>query len=141
MEKPIIGTSSPLPAAAPGRAGDSRLASPGPPLPDRSGRDRYLDLLRAIALTRIVAYHTFSGVAWLTLVFPSMGVMFALAGSLMARSLERPALGVLKSRARRLLLPLWVYSATVVALLLWQGWSPEQEDGRSWADIVFWFIP
>jgi hypothetical protein len=39
------------------------------------------------------------------------------------------------------LLPLWVYSATVVALLLWQGWSPEQEEGRSWADIIFWFIP
>lgn len=51
-----------------------------------SGRDRYLDLLRAVALGRVVIYHIF-GWAWLTILFPSMGVMFALAGSLMARSL------------------------------------------------------
>jgi peptidoglycan/LPS O-acetylase OafA/YrhL len=100
-----------------------------------------LDLLRAIALVRIMAYHTFTGVAWLTLIFPSMGVMFALAGSLMARSLERPAFGVLKNRTRRLLLPLWIYSATVLLLLLWQGWSPDQEEGRSWPEILFWFVP
>lgn len=140
MEKRTASTNPPLPAVALGRLTEpdttaDRLVR------DRTGRDRYLDLLRAVALTRIVAYHTFSGAAWLTLVFPSMGVMFALAGSLMARSLERPALGVLKGRARRLLLPLWVYSATVVPLMLLQGWSPEQQEGRSWADIVFWFIP
>ena len=44
-----------------------------------------------IALVRVVVYHLF-GWAWLTVLFPSMGVMFALAGSLMARSLNRPAL-------------------------------------------------
>jgi peptidoglycan/LPS O-acetylase OafA/YrhL len=136
MEKPAVSTSPKPPAAAPGRVAGQDLPTPGP-----SGRDRYLDLLRAIALIRIVAYHTFSGVAWLSLVFPSMGVMFALAGSLMARSLQRPALGVLKSRTRRLLLPLWVYSATVLVLLLWQGWSPDQEEGRSWTEALLWFIP
>lgn len=136
MEKPLVSTIPAPLAAAPGR-----IAGPTHGTPDPSGRDRYLDLLRALALIRIVAYHTFSGVAWLSLVFPSMGVMFALAGSLMARSLERPALGVLKSRARRLLLPLWVYSATVLILLLWQGWTPDQEEGRSWPEILLWFIP
>jgi peptidoglycan/LPS O-acetylase OafA/YrhL len=90
MEKPTVSTNSPLPAAALERPNESHQAKSGHPVPNRSGRDRYLDMLRAIALTRIVAYHTFSGVAWLTLIFPSMGVMFALAGSLMARSLERP---------------------------------------------------
>ncbi|MBG6183441.1 hypothetical protein IWX65_001392 [Arthrobacter sp. CAN_A214] len=70
----------------------------GPASGDRAGtlvpgRDRYLDLLRAIALVRIVALHTFFNAVWLTVVFPSLGVMFALAGALMARSLERPALG------------------------------------------------
>ncbi|MFC5801606.1 acyltransferase family protein [Streptomyces formicae] len=43
-------------------------------------------MLRAIALFRVVLYHLV-GWAWLPLVFPSMGVMFALAGNLMARSL------------------------------------------------------
>ncbi|GDY83909.1 hypothetical protein SAVCW2_31080 [Streptomyces avermitilis] len=51
-----------------------------------------------------MTYHTF-GWAWAGLVFPSMGVMFALAGTLMAKSLERPALKVVKSRMRRLLPP------------------------------------
>ncbi|WP_082574932.1 acyltransferase family protein [Arthrobacter sp. Soil763] len=118
----------------------STVMSTGP-APHAPARDRYLDLLRAIALVRVVAYHTFAGAAWLSLVFPSMGVMFALAGSLMARSLERPALGVLRSRTRRLLIPLAVYSTTVLILLLWQGWTPDQEPGGSWLQTVFWFVP
>lgn len=104
-----------------------------------TGRDRYLDLLRAVALVRVVAYHTFAG-AFFSLLFPSMGVMFALAGSLMARSLRRPAAGVLRSRSRRLLLPVWCYAATVVALLLLQGWRPGG-GGASWGQVLLWFVP
>ena len=102
------------------------------------GRDRYLDLLRSIALVRVVAYHTFAGAVF-SLVFPAMGVMFALAGVLMARSLRRPAGTVLVSRARRVLVPLWVYAATVLALLVGQGWSPGA-DG-SWGQVLLWFLP
>lgn len=120
-------------------------ARPAPVVPAASAkapaRDRYLDLLRAVALFRVVAYHSFASAAWLSMVFPSMGVMFALAGSLMARSLERPALGVLRSRARRLLIPLGLYSATVLVLLLWEGWTPDDEVGGSWLHIGLWFVP
>lgn len=78
---------------------------PNPPKAKKpAGRDRYFDTLRAIALVRVVAYHTF-GWAWAGMVFPSMGIMFALAGTLMAKSLERPALKVIRSRVRRLLPP------------------------------------
>jgi peptidoglycan/LPS O-acetylase OafA/YrhL len=105
------------------------------------GRDRYLDTLRAVALARVVAFHSFSGAVWMSLVFPSMGVMFALAGSLMARSLDRPAAGVLKSRARRLLLPLWLYAVTVLGLLFLTGWRPWQEDEGYWLDLALWFVP
>ncbi len=101
-------------------------------------RDRYLDLLRSIALVRVIAYHTFSGAVF-SLLFPAMGVMFALAGALMARSLHRPAGTVLRSRARRVLVPLWVYAATVLALLLAQGWSPGAEG--SWGQVLLWFLP
>lgn len=101
-------------------------------------RDRYLDLLRSIALVRVVAYHTFAGAVF-SLVFPAMGVMFALAGALMARSLRRPAAAVLRSRARRVLVPLWVYVATVLVLLVAQGWSPGA-DG-SWGQVLLWFVP
>jgi peptidoglycan/LPS O-acetylase OafA/YrhL len=106
-----------------------------------AGRDRYLDTLRAVALARVVAFHSFSGAVWMSLVFPSMGVMFALAGSLMARSLDRPAAGVLKSRARRLLLPLWLYAVTVLGLLFLTGWRPWQEEEGCWLDLALWFIP
>jgi peptidoglycan/LPS O-acetylase OafA/YrhL/quercetin dioxygenase-like cupin family protein len=126
LDKVLLGTGSRPTPAAPARI---------------SSRDRYLDLLRAIALVRVVAYHTFASAVWLSVAFPSMGVMFALAGSLMARSLERPAFGVLRSRTRRLLLPLWAYSATVLVLLLWQGWSPVVRAGGSWLEPLLWFIP
>jgi peptidoglycan/LPS O-acetylase OafA/YrhL len=94
-------------------------AGPGP----AGGRDRYLDLLRALALFRVVFYHLF-GWAWLSVLFPSMGVMFALAGSLMARSLNRPALSVIRGRTRRLLPPLWALAAILLPLLLAAGWRP-----------------
>ncbi|MFD3523845.1 acyltransferase [Streptomyces sp. NPDC058653] len=94
-----------------------------------SGRDRYLDLLRTVALGRVVIYHIF-GWAWLTVLFPSMGVMFALAGSLMARSLGgRPSFDVVRGRMRRLLPPMWAFALLVVPLMLVMGWRPLGEEG------------
>lgn len=110
----------------------------------KPGRDRYLDLLRSIALVRVVVYHLF-GWAWLTVVFPSMGVMFALAGSLMARSLKRPAWGVIRGRIRRLLPPLWVFSAVVLTLLFAGGWNISKDPDHSgvWGlvELVNYVIP
>ncbi|CAM5538378.1 acyltransferase family protein [Streptomyces atroolivaceus] len=99
----------------------------------KPGRDRYLDLLRAVALVRVVVFHLF-GWAWLTVLFPSMGVMFALAGSLMARSLARPAGSVIRSRLRRLLPPMWAFSLVVVPAMFALSWKPVREEG------LWWFI-
>ncbi|WAZ22097.1 acyltransferase [Streptomyces cinnabarinus] len=122
-------------------------AQPAPapaPAPKKPGRDRYLDLLRSIALVRVVVYHLF-GWAWLTVLFPSMGVMFALAGSLMARSLNRPAWGVIRGRIRRLLPPLWAFSAVMLTLMFAGGWNPTKntEDSPTWAllELVNYIIP
>ncbi|MEV6736871.1 acyltransferase [Streptomyces sp. NPDC051104] len=108
------------------------------------GRDRYLDLLRSLALVRVVVYHLF-GWAWLTVLFPSMGVMFALAGSLMARSLSRPAPSVIRSRVRRLLPPLWAFSAVVLMLMFAGGWNPlkDRDHGGTWGllGLVDYVIP
>ncbi|MGW4346807.1 acyltransferase family protein [Streptomyces sp. NPDC004690] len=106
---------------------------PGPPARRSGGRDRYFDTLRALALVRVVAYHTF-GWAWAGLVFPAMGVMFGLAGTLMAKSLERPAPKVVRSRLRRLLPPFWFWGLFVVAAMLVHGWMP------GWR-IVYWVVP
>ncbi|MFF8985734.1 acyltransferase [Streptomyces globisporus] len=111
-----------------------------PPAATRKpGRDRYLDLLRTIALVRVVIYHVF-GWAWLTILFPSMGVMFALAGSLMARSLSRPALGVIRGRIRRLLPPMWVFALVVVPMMFALSWQPVKEDGLWWFVKLGWYV-
>ncbi|MGH4026673.1 MAG: acyltransferase family protein [Pseudonocardiaceae bacterium] len=107
-----------------------------------SRRERWLDLLRAIALGRVIIYHLF-GAAWLSLVFPSIGVMFALAGSLTMRSLYRtPAVKVVGRRLRRLLPPLWLMGAILVPIMLWQGWARETGDGALQPEqLIFWLFP
>ncbi|HEY0696911.1 MAG TPA: acyltransferase [Micromonospora sp.] len=103
-------------------------------------RSRYLDLLRSLAIVRVVVYHV-TGWAGLTLVFPAMSVMFAVAGSLMAASLdrcriaERSGLSAVGRRLRRLLPSLWVVAAVFVPAMLVAGGVPV-----SWR-LVFWLVP
>jgi peptidoglycan/LPS O-acetylase OafA/YrhL len=117
---------------------------PAPAAPAKRApvRDRYFDLLRALALFRVVLYHLV-GWAWLPLVFPSMGVMFALAGNLMARSLKRPAPQVIRSRIRRLLPPVWLLGAIGVTGMVLQGWGPDADGhpGWWWLHLTFWIFP
>ncbi|MEV5551449.1 acyltransferase [Streptomyces sp. NPDC052309] len=108
-------------------------AGPAAGLAAAGGRDRYFDALRALALVRVVAYHAF-GWPWAGLVLPSMGIMFGLAGTLMAGSLRRPAPTVIRSRLRRLLPPYWFWGLFVVAAMLVHGWMP------GWR-IVYWVVP
>ncbi|MFE4258348.1 acyltransferase [Streptomyces sp. NPDC056883] len=127
----------PLPEPQPDAQPESKA-----PAPRKGGRDRYLDLLRALALVRVIFYHNF-GWFWLPLVFPSMGVMFALAGSLMARSLGRPALGVIRGRLRRLLPPMWLFGVVLITLQLLDGWGPDSEGHPTWwwTKMAFWILP
>ncbi|MEV5848116.1 acyltransferase [Streptomyces sp. NPDC051985] len=111
----------------------------------RPGRDRYLDLLRSLALLRVVVYHLF-GWPWLTVLFPSMGVMFALAGALMARSLNRPAASVIRGRLRRLLPPLWLFGAVLLTLMLVAGWNPLRDPDlgggwTGWGQLLDYVVP
>ncbi|MFE7069886.1 acyltransferase [Streptomyces sp. NPDC057620] len=122
----------PLPQSPSEAPSEARSEAP-PKARTGKGRDRYFDTLRAVALVRVVTYHTF-GWAWAGMVLPSMGIMFALAGTLMAKSLERPALKVIRSRIRRLLPPFWFWGFFVVVAMLIHGWMP----GRQ---IVYWVVP
>ncbi|AGL18228.1 acyltransferase [Actinoplanes sp. N902-109] len=100
-------------------------------------RDGYFDSLRAVAIVRVVAYHAFH-YAVLALLFPSMGVMFALGGSLMASSLDRkPAPEVVRGRLRRLLPALWVMALVLVPLMLAAGWAHRPP----WPDLLLWVVP
>jgi peptidoglycan/LPS O-acetylase OafA/YrhL len=96
-------------------------------------RNRYLDLLRAAAVVRVVIYHL-TGWSALTVLFPAMSVMFALAGSMMAASLDRSGPFAVERRLRRLLPSLWVLSAIAVPAMMIGGlrWDVR---------LLFWFFP
>ncbi|RSM50576.1 acyltransferase [Actinoplanes sp. ATCC 53533] len=96
-------------------------------------RNRYLDLLRAIAIVRVVVYHSTGWVA-LTIAFPAMSVMFALAGSLMAASLDRSGPIAVERRLRRLLPSLWTLSAIAVPAMLLTGLAWDWK-------ILYWAFP
>ena len=104
----------------------------GPGVPLDPMRNRYIDLLRALAIVRVVVYHT-SG--WTLLSFlPAMSVMFALGGSLMASSLDRSGTAAAGRRLRRLLPSLWVLSAVFVPAMLLTGL------GVHWR-LLLWLVP
>ena len=105
--------------------------APGP------GRYFYFDLLRALALLRVITYHT-AGESWLHYALPAISVMFGLAGFLMARSLRQRAAGrVVGSRALRLLPPFWLYGLVAIAI----GWETVDRHGLHWAQLLFWVLP
>ncbi|MEZ0165367.1 serine hydrolase [Kineococcus sp. LSe6-4] len=87
------------------------------PTPATTARDPLLDGLRTVALARVLLWHALAW-AWLSWVFPAMPVMFFLAGSLLATSLGRGGRGVwwrtTLRRARRLLVPFWLFGAAVL---------------------------
>ena len=108
----------------------------------KPSRNRYIDTLRAVAIVRVVVYHAF-GWAWLTYVLPAMGVMFAIAGSLMAASLSKAgARKAVWSRIRRLLPALWTFAAVALPLMFWHGWSTSDPDHPLHRlNLLFWLFP
>ncbi len=96
-------------------------------------RNRYLDLLRAAAVVRVVVYHV-TGWSALTVVFPAMSVMFALGGSMMAASLDRSGPLAVEQRLRRLLPSVWVLSAIAVPAMMLGGLAWD------WR-LLMWFFP
>ena len=79
-------------------------------------RDTSLDGLRALAILRVITWHA-SGWSWTTWIISSVPAMFVVTGALLARSFSKAsAFQTLQKRFKRLLLPLWMYSAVVYAL-------------------------
>jgi peptidoglycan/LPS O-acetylase OafA/YrhL len=97
-------------------------------------RNRYIDLLRAAAIARVITYHTL-GFWWLTVIFPAMGLMFALGGSLMAASIDRTGPGAVLRRMRRILVPVWVLAALAVSAMWFAGGLP-----HTWR-LILWVVP
>ena len=106
-------------------------------------RNRYLDLLRAAAIVRVIVYHLY-GWPWLSVVLPAMGIMFTLAGSLTAASLgKRPAEQVVAARLRRVLPPLWLLGVIAVPVMLVVGWTLETDGDHPFrlSRLALWILP
>ncbi|MFI7597392.1 acyltransferase [Actinoplanes sp. NPDC049681] len=96
-------------------------------------RNRYLDLLRAVAIVRVVLYHS-TGWAALTVALPAMSVMFALAGSLMAASIDRSGPLAVERRLRRLLPSFWAMTVIAVPAMLLTGLAWDWK-------VLYWAFP
>ncbi|MFI5496879.1 acyltransferase [Actinoplanes sp. NPDC051859] len=106
-------------------------------------RDRYFDALRAAAIVRVVLLHTFWSYI-LQATFPSMGLMFAIGGSLTAASADRSPRRAILTRLRRLLPALWVFGLVIVPLMFLLGWSNDLQwptQAPAWPNMLFWAFP
>lgn len=121
---------------SPGRGAAARSVRSADSTADR---DRYLDLLRSLALVRVVLFHV-TGWIWLSLLVPAMGLMFGIAGSLMAASLDRHGPAAVVRRLRRLLLPFWAFGA-ITLVVLSTGWRPPPSGVAGWAELLWWVLP
>lgn len=96
-------------------------------MPDRpvpsEGRETFLDVVRAVAIVRVIAWHAF-GLAWITYVVAAIPAMFFVTGSLLAKSFGRRApRTVLVDRFRRLLVPLWAFGLVAWAAMAFAAWT------------------
>ncbi|MFG1921539.1 acyltransferase family protein [Cryptosporangium sp. NPDC048952] len=105
-----------------------------PAKPPTSERNRYFDVLRAACIAYVVLYHVFPLAAFSY--WPRMGLLFAIAGSLTARSFDASVRRAVGRRLRRLLVPLWATAALAVPVMLGFGWRPS----ASW-ELLFWVVP
>jgi hypothetical protein len=122
-----------------------QVVAPGRLITQPGTRDRYVESLGAFALFMIVTYHVF-GWAWLPILFPSMGILFALGGAAVAGALDRSPgrpWPVLRESTIRLLPPFWLLGLVSVPNMLVAGWTRSATAGAplSWQTLLFWVLP
>jgi hypothetical protein len=121
--------------------GDSPPAVTNDPPATGHSRSRYLDALRTAAIVRVYLHHAL-WIGWLTVLFPSMSIMFALAGCLTAASLDRRgSIGTVRTRMRRLLPPLWALAMVAAPVMLAHGWLTDTDSPLHWPDLAWWVLP
>lgn len=105
-------------------------------------RDGFLDTMRTVALGRVILWHAF-GIPWISWVVATMPMMFFIAGSLLASTLDRKPLGVMyRARLKRLLVPYWFFSAVVLAFLsLVHLASPGPDTALRVDQLLPWVVP
>ena len=107
-----------------------------------ASRNSFLDVVRTVAILRVLVWHTF-GFAWISYLVASMPAMFFVAGALMARSLDHGGWSrVLFNRFRRLLLPLWAFGAIAFAVMVYfDNGSADPARAVHGRQILTWIFP
>jgi cellulose synthase/poly-beta-1,6-N-acetylglucosamine synthase-like glycosyltransferase/peptidoglycan/xylan/chitin deacetylase (PgdA/CDA1 family) len=83
-----------------------------------------------------------TGWGWLSLAFPSVGMLFALSGSFVARALLHiPAIDAVGYGIRRFLSPLWLFGLILIPLMLMNGWTTDVDNPLEWPPLVLWVFP
>ena len=94
-----------------------RVEAARPPI-SASGRDLFLDTVRAVAIFRVVTWHAYgwAPITWLVSAVPAM---IFVSGHLFAKSASRRPVGeVVRDRLRRLLIPYWAFAAAAWSIMI-----------------------
>ncbi len=109
--------------------------------PRRGDREIFLDAIRTVALLRVVLWHA-TGAPPVTYLVAAVPTMFFVNGSLLANSLRRGVLPVLRDRAQRILVPLWVFAAGAFATMaIAHAIDGTDATAVPWRNIVLWMLP
>ena len=101
-------------------------------------RDALLDLLRTVALVRIIFWHLFAQ-TWLTWI-AALPVMFFVLGTV-TRPSPSGHLSFVQRRGRRLLVPFWVYGVTVAAFSFAYTVANTTNGRVNLSQLVAWVLP
>ncbi len=125
--------------------------APSPPVGQRSycadsselptslrDRDALLDLLRSVALIRIILWHLYAQ-TWLTWI-AALPVMFFVLGTV-TRPSPSGHLSFVQRRGRRLLVPYWVYGVTIAALASAFAVANTTKVDVSLSQLIAWVLP
>ncbi|MFN8035442.1 MAG: acyltransferase [Acidimicrobiia bacterium] len=105
-------------------------------------RDGFLDVVRTVALMRVILLHLFSFTV-ISYFVAAMPAMFFVSGSLYARSVDRRgARVVLADRLHRILVPFWLFGATALMVMLGAAvHSPGANTDLHWWQAISWTVP